>query len=152
MSADHRRAIANGYQRAMPKLASAIAALLIAVPATARDDSRQEIYDALLSCAAFHTIEASRAEGNAAAAQQASAVDYADAAVNFAPDARKTTTDADLKALLESHRAKLANGEPRAMAEQWTALESACRELHPMKDALVAQAQEKSSPDAPASR
>jgi hypothetical protein len=113
--------------------------LLVAAPAIAQDDERQEIYDTFLSCAAFHTIEASRAEGNAVSAQQAAAVDYAEAAVHFAPDGSKATTDSDLKALLDSHQAKLANGEPRAMAEQWTALETACAELHPIKDRLVAR-------------
>jgi hypothetical protein len=152
MSAVHRTAIARGYQRAMFKLASAITALSIAVPAAAQDEERQEVYDTFLSCAAFHTIEASRAEGNAAAAQQATAVDYAEAAVHFAPDGSKATTDADLKSTLDSYQAKLANGEPRAMAEQWTALETACAELHPVKETLVARRKAAVAADAPASR
>jgi hypothetical protein len=137
MSAVHRIAIPGGYQHIVPKLAFAIAALSIAAPAIAQYEEREEIYDTFLSCASFHTIEASRTEGIAAAAQQATAVDYAEAAVHFAPDGSKATTDADLKALLDSHQAKLANGEPRTMAEQWTALETACAELHPIKDRLV---------------
>jgi hypothetical protein len=152
MSAVHRTAIPGGYQHAMPKFAFAIAALLIAVPAAAQDDEQQEAYDTFLSCAAFHTIEASRTEGNAAAAQQATAVDYAEAAVHFAPDGSKATTDTDLKATLDSYQAKLANGEPRAMAEQWTALETACAQLHPVKDSLIARRKAEVAAVAPASR
>ncbi len=152
MSAVHRRAMQSGYQHAMLRFAAALVALSIIVPAPAQDEDRQEAYDTLLACAAFHTIEASRAEGIAAAAQQASAVDYAEAAVHFAPDGRKVTTDADLKAVLDSYQAKLASGEPRAMAEQWTALEMACAELHPLKDRLVARRKAAMAAQAPASR
>ena len=113
--------------------------------AKVEDSDRQEIYIALLQCAAFHTIEAKRAdgaahaEGDGIAAQQAVAVDYAEAATLFAVDGMRQTTDADLAAMLTDFSQKLESGEPRAMAEQWTALESACSELHQAKGALIAQ-------------
>lgn len=113
--------------------------LLLAVPAQADEDERQEIYSSLLHCAAFHTIEATKTSGDASAAQMASAYDYANAATVFVADGRSATVDAELKALLDSFKQKLDTGEPRAMAEQWTALESACRELHVAKDELVAR-------------
>jgi hypothetical protein len=111
-------------------------------PAPNVDDSdREEIYGALLQCAAFHTIEAKRAVGDASAAQQATAVDYATIATLFVADGKVETVDSDLGAMLEDYREKLDGGDPRAMAEQWTALETACEELHRAKDRLAAQRQ-----------
>ncbi|MGL5838913.1 MAG: hypothetical protein ACRCY3_10475 [Sphingorhabdus sp.] len=110
---------------------------IVALPAFAQDEERQEIYDSFLSCAAFHTIEAARSSGNAASAQQATAVDYAQAAAAFAPDGKRETADADLKIMLAAFQEKLKTGEPRAMAEQWTGLETSCGELHPLKDDIV---------------
>jgi hypothetical protein len=123
----------------MLKLSVTVALALIAVPAQADEDERQEIYSSLLHCAAFHTIEATKTSGDASAAQTATAYDYANAATVFAADGKSATVDAELKALLASFKQKLDTGEPREMAEQWTALESACQELHVAKDELVAK-------------
>lgn len=101
---------------------------------------RQEIYDSLLSCSAFHTIEASRGDDLARAAQKASAEDYAKAATLFAPDGKAATADRDLGTLLQRFRLQLDGGEPQAMAEQWTALERSCAELHPLKERLMQRA------------
>jgi hypothetical protein len=123
----------------MLKLPLLAALSLLAIPAQADDDERQEIYSSLLSCSAFHTIEATKSSGDASAAQTATAYDYANAATVFAADGKSATVDAELKNLLENFKQKLDTGEPRAMAEQWTALESACQELHLAKDELVAR-------------
>jgi hypothetical protein len=108
-----------------------------AVPANADEAERAEVYQVMLSCAAFHTIESTKVANDSSAAQIAVAKDYAEAAISFAGDGNKATVNSDLEALLADYRAKLDTGEPRAMAEQWTALESACRELYPIKDELV---------------
>jgi hypothetical protein len=121
------------------RTAFALPVLLLTTPVHADEEERQEIYNSLLSCAAFHTIEASKTSGDSSAAQQASAYDYAEAAATFAPDGKTATTNADLQAMLTAFNAKLNEGEPRAMAEHWTVLETSCNELHPLKDSLVAK-------------
>ncbi len=138
MIAVHRPAmVCTQKGRMKPVLLSLL--FLITAPAQATDEDRQEIYSSLLSCAAFHTIEATRTQGDAAAAQAATAYDYAVAAESFVADRKRTTVDAELKTLLADYKTKLDTGEPRAMAEQWTALEAACRELHAAKDGMVAK-------------
>lgn len=109
---------------------------LIAVPVSADDSERSDAYDAMLGCAAFHTIESSKLQGDAAEAQRAMAYDFAEVAAPLAPDGKESTADADLKALLESYRQKLDTGDVREMAEDWTALESACAELYPVRKAI----------------
>jgi hypothetical protein len=123
----------------MLKLCLAALLTLMPIPAQADDDGQSEIYQSLLSCAAFHTIEATKVQGDTAAAQQGSAYDFAEAAVLFAPDGRTVTANDDLKVMLDNFQEKLNTGEARDMAEQWTGLETACRELHAAKDALVTQ-------------
>jgi hypothetical protein len=129
------------------KLCVAALLTLLPIPAQAADDGQSEIYQSLLSCAAFHTIEATKAQGDAAAAQQASAYDYAEAAVLFTPDSRIATANADLQVLLDNFQEKLNTGDTRDMAEQWTGLESACLELHSAKYALVAKRSEEIAGD-----
>jgi hypothetical protein len=90
----------------------------------------------MLSCAAFHTIEASRSDGDAAEALQAVAYDFAETAVRFAPDGTVETANADLGKLLSEFREKLDTGDVREVAEGWTSLESACRRLYPVRDEL----------------
>jgi hypothetical protein len=124
-------------QKGRMKYALVLALTLLTVPLFAEDANRQEDYQSLLSCAAFHTIEASRAQGDAAEAQQATAYDFANAAAKLSPDGTIASADADLATLLKSYREKLDTGDVRTMAEAWTALESACRTLHPVKDELV---------------
>jgi hypothetical protein len=141
MTTVHCAAMMSAQKGCMKSLKLSVLAVLslVALPAQADDDERQEIYSSLLSCAAFHTIEATKTSGDASAAQTATAYDYANAATVFAADGKSVTVNAELKTLLESFKQKLDTGEPRAMAEQWTALESACQELHVAKDALVAK-------------
>jgi hypothetical protein len=138
MKAVHRPAMPSAQKGGMKAIALVAAIVLSPVPAVADEAERQEIYSSFLHCAAFHTIESTKTSGDAAAAQQASAYDYANAATVFAADGRADTVDAELKTLLTSFKEKLDTGAPREMAEQWTALESACRDLHQAKDALVA--------------
>jgi hypothetical protein len=138
MKAVHRPAIAFAHKGDMKYLALPLL-LLVAIPAQADEDERQEIYSSFLHCAAFHTIESTKTSGDAAAAQQAVAYDYAKAAVVYAVDGRTETVDFELKTLLDSFKEKLDSGTLREMAEQWTALESACQELHLAKEALVAK-------------
>jgi hypothetical protein len=118
-------------------LAIAAASALIAIPASADDQDRDEFYKSMLSCAAFHTIEASKSTGSAVDAQQALAVEFAQAAVHFASDGKLETADADLKTLLDDFQNKLDTGNPREMAEQWTNTEFACSDLYAAKDGLV---------------
>ena len=116
---------------------SLILAAALSTPTAVTDDPyRQENYETMLSCAAFHTIEATRAQGDAAESQQAVAYDFAKTAVRFAPDGTVETANADLEKLLSEFREKLDTGDVREVAEGWTALESACRRLHPIRDEL----------------
>lgn len=117
--------------------------------ATVHIEERQEIYDSLLTCAAFHTIEASQGDELARASQKATAQDYAEAATFFASDGKASTTDHDLGRLLQTFRQQLDSGEPRAMAEQWTALQRECSALHPLKDRLVQKARAEKAPPPP---
>ena len=121
------------------KLSLILAAALSSIAAT-DDPNRQDNYETMLSCAAFHTIEASRSEGDAAESQQAVAYDYATSAVRFAPDGTVVTANADLEKLLATFREKLDTGDVREVAEGWTSLESACRRLYPVRDELGADA------------
>lgn len=115
---------------------SLILAAALSTTAITDDPSRQDNYETMLSCAAFHTIEASRSEGDAAESQQAVAYDFATSAVRFAPDGTVETANADLEKLLSEFREKLDTGDVREVAEGWTSLESACRRLYPVRDEL----------------
>ena len=112
-----------------------LSAALVNAPAS-DDPNRQDSYETMLSCAAFHTIEATRAVGDAAESRQAVAYDFAASAVRFAPDGTVETANADLESLLATFREKLDTGDVREVAEGWTSLESACRRLHPLRDQL----------------
>ena len=119
---------------------SLILAAALSATAALDDPNHQENYETMLSCAAFHTIEATRSEGDAAEAQQAVAYDFATTAVRFAPDETVETANADLEKLLATFREKLDTGDVREVAEGWTSLESACRRLYPVRDELGAGA------------
>ncbi len=120
-----------------------LALLLLAANVAGVDDDEREVrYQSFLSCAAFHTIEASKSSGTAVDSQKALAVDYAQAAAVFAADGKVEAADADLQRMLEDFKGKLETGEPRAMAEQWTGLESACAELYLLKDGWVRERKE----------
>ena len=124
---------------------SLILAAALSTPAVATDaPNRQDNYETMLSCAAFHTIEATRSEGDAAESQQAVAYDFAKTAVRFSPDGTVETANADLEKLLATFREKLDTGDVREVAEGWTSLESACRRLYPVRDELGADAADKS--------
>jgi hypothetical protein len=124
------------WQRSGMKYA-ALALILIPSPVLAEDSNQQEDYESLLSCAAFYTIEATKTQGDASEAKQATAYDFAETAAKLAPDSSVATANADLGILLKSFREKLDTGDVRAVAEGWTALESGCKELHRVKDQLV---------------
>lgn len=103
-----------------------------------------ESYQSLLGCAAFHGIEGERlTRANDAAggeAQRALGEDFKTAATQFLPSEKAAQVDADLAALTAAYRERLGSGEARSMAEQWTALELACRELYPMLAGLQREA------------
>jgi hypothetical protein len=124
-------------QKGGMKLLLPAALLLLASPLLAQDDDRGDAYASMLGCSAFHTIESSTLQGDAAEAQRALAYDFAKVAVALAPDGQEETADSDLKFTLESYQKKLDTGDVREVAEGWTALESACRELYPARDKLV---------------
>lgn len=93
-----------------------------------------ETYDAMLSCAAFHAIEAERltrekgeAEGDA---QNALSKDFTEAAIASAT--KQAAVIDDLAQRKVDYQDKLVNGDVHEIAKQWTALELACTELHPM--------------------
>ncbi len=113
-----------------------IIALFLAAAPVVDDTYRQENYETMLSCAAFHTIEATRGEASATEAQQAVAYDFAASAVRFAPDGKVETANADLEKMLSVFRQKLDTGDVRAIAEGWTSLGGACRKLYPVRDEL----------------
>ena len=115
-------------------IASLIFVAALAAAPSADDPERQENYETMLSCAAFHTIEATRSDGGAVESQQAVAYDFAKSAVAFAPDKSVESTNADLGKLLGVFREKLDTGDVREMAEDWTDLGSACRRLYPVRD------------------
>ncbi len=115
---------------------SLILAASLANARTSDDPNRQDNYETMLSCAAFHTIEATRSESDAAESQQAVAYDFAKSAVRFAPDGKVETANADLESLLATFREKLDTGDVREVAAGWTSLESACRRLYPVRDEL----------------
>ena len=119
---------------------SLILAAALSTSAAIDDPNRQENYETMLSCAAFHTIEATRTQGDAAEAQQAVAYDFAKSAVRFAPDGTVGTANAELEKLLATFREKLDTGDVREVAEGWTSLESACHRLYPVRDELSANA------------
>lgn len=105
--------------------------LLLAQPADA------ETYDALLRCAAFHTIEGERLdrdEGEAAGdSQKAVAADFAATArATLSDDNDANAVETDLGQRKAEYLETLAAGELRDTAKQWTALELACKELYPM--------------------
>lgn len=119
---------------------SLILAAALSTTANTDDPNRQDNYETMLSCAEFHTIEASRSEGDAAESQQAVAYDFAESAIRFAPDGTVATANADLEKLLATFREKLDTGDVREVAEGWTSLESACRRLYPVRDELGSDA------------
>lgn len=105
--------------------------------------SDAETYDTLLRCAAFHSIEGERLardEGAAAGdAQQAIATDFAATArAMLSDDNDANAVETDLARHKTDYLEKLASGELRETATQWTALELACKDLHPMLRALNA--------------
>jgi hypothetical protein len=115
---------------------SLILAAALSTTVTTDDPERAGDYKSLLSCAAFHTIEATRVGGDAGESQQAVAYDFATSAIRFAPDSKVETANADLERLLAIFREKLDTGDVREVAEGWTSLESACRRLYPVRDEL----------------
>lgn len=103
--------------------------------------SDAETYDTLLRCAAFHGIESERLardEGAAAGdAQKAIAEDFVSTArALLSDDNEANALETDLRQRKADYLDRLASGELRATAEQWTALELACKELHPMLRAI----------------
>lgn len=109
--------------------------LLLAQPADA------ETYDALLRCAAFHTIEGERLERDEGAAagdaQKAVAADFAATArAMLSEDNDANAVETDLGQRKAEYLQTLASGELRQTAEQWAALELACKDLYPMLSAI----------------
>ena len=68
------------------------------------EGERSDAYDAMLGCAAFHTIEATRVQGVAAESQQAVAYDFAQTALRLAPNGTVETANVDLEKKLAEFR------------------------------------------------
>ena len=105
-----------------------------------------ETYDSLLRCAAFHTIEGERLvrdEGAAAGdAQLALARDFSATATAMLSDDNDTNAvETDLAQRKAEYLDKLVSGDVKVVAEQWTALELACKELYPMLSAINSSAE-----------
>jgi hypothetical protein len=115
-----------------------ILALLLTAQMSAED--RSELNDAVFGCAAFHAIEAEMQAGDPVRSetQLAASKDW----LELAKRVRSDDADAKFAALIADYRQKLKNGDPREMAEDWTELESACRELHKIRPALIKAASE----------
>jgi hypothetical protein len=125
-----------------PKL-FALSALFLSAQVQAQDVSLgRELYDSLVQCAAFHTVEAgmTREGGDAAASHLATANDYRADARKHSPDGQSATADADVKTTSELYRRMIAEGDAEDMAKSWTSLESACRELHIAKGPVADKA------------
>jgi hypothetical protein len=119
-----------------------LVSLAVSMPLLGNDNALgREFYDSLVQCSAFHSVEASfSSEGtDVAASQLAAAADYRADARKHSPDGKPETADADIDRLAQSYRKTLSEGDPEVMAKGWTALESACRELHIAKGRLAAQ-------------
>ena len=102
--------------------------------------AEQEDYNALLSCAAFHAVEAERGASSNREAQLAASRDFLDVAAALASaKSLGTVAEADLKQLQTDYARHLGEGEAKAMAEQWTALDLACRELYPALGKVAAE-------------
>ena len=105
--------------------------------------SDAETYDALLRCAAFHSIEGERLardEGTAAGdSQKAIAEDFASTAQAMLSDDNDANAfETDLGQRKAEYIDTLGKGDLRETAEQWTALELACKVLYPMLGAITA--------------
>ncbi len=106
--------------------------------------SDAETYDSLLRCAAFHTIEGERLARDESAAsgdaQKAIARDFAATAHSMLSDDNDANAvETDLAQRKAEYLDRLAAGDLRETAEQWTALELACRDLHPALRAMDSQ-------------
>jgi hypothetical protein len=120
-----------------------LAALLLSSAAQAQDVSLgRELYDSLVQCAAFHTVESgmTREGGDAAASHLATANDYRTDARKHSPDGKPETADAEVDSKAKLYRKMIAEGDAEDMAKSWTSLESACRELHIAKGPLADKA------------
>ncbi len=105
------------------------------------DSDREDAVASHIQCAAFHTIEADigTATEKSPDAHRAVARDFLDVALHLAGSAKADAVQADLTAVEADYREELKKGDARAMAEGWTELESACTELHKVKDALLSR-------------
>ena len=110
--------------------------LLMLQPLPADEDD----YNALLSCAAFHAVEAERGASSNREAQLAASRDFLDVAAALAgAKSLGAAAEADLKQLQADYASHLREGDPAAMAKQWTALDLACRELYPALGKVTAE-------------
>jgi hypothetical protein len=116
-----------------------LAALLLSAPVQDNAMGR-ELYDSLVQCAAFHSVEAgmTREGGDSAASHLAAANDYRAEARKQTAEASPQSADREIDAVTVHYRKMLAEGDPKDMAKSWTSLESACRELHRAKAQLSA--------------
>jgi hypothetical protein len=121
------------------------ALFLIAAQTELTQMDREDLIWSFSQCAAFHAIEADMAQNGAgsADAQRAVSRDFLEAAHNLAGAAGIAAVDSQAQQIEKDHRTELAKGDARAMAEGWTALESACKEQYPALAALRREPQAK---------
>lgn len=113
--------------------------LIMLVAPEFTDADRDDAIASYVQCAAFHRIEAEMATGDepAADAHRASAGDFLEVALHLAGSAKADAVNSDLASVETDYRSQLKKGEVRAVAEGWTQLESACKELHLVREALL---------------
>ncbi len=112
-----------------------------AVPQIEADAAfKAEIYQSMVQCAAFHELEAERSSGqiNVRESQLAVARDFLTAAYRFAAGENPTAkANADVLQTKATFETIIKDGEPKIIAKDWTSLETACRELYPLRAKLL---------------
>jgi hypothetical protein len=123
-----------------------ITLLMLAAQPEIADADRQDLIYSFTQCAAFHAIEAELTPDGVSSpdAHRAVAKDFIEAAHSLAGANGLAATNEQLAQIEKSYRDEFAKGDSRALAEGWTALESACKEQYPALAALQKSASNKS--------
>jgi hypothetical protein len=103
---------------------------------TAEPETDKELYRSFVQCAAFHKVEAYKS-AMASDAQNALSEDFLKVAKYRVPNGDPAAAEADVKGMAKEYQSIISKGDPAQMAQDWTALESACKELYRVKDGLL---------------
>jgi hypothetical protein len=109
--------------------------LLLLAP-TWTDTDREDAIWSFSQCAAFHAIEADLTKDGTTAveAHRAASRDFADAAKRLAPADGVDKVQQQRAEIEKSYRDALSEGDSQTMAEGWTELELACKDLYGVRD------------------